>query len=331
MRELVLAQYIKCLAIAGGRTISAISVAKSQFGENSPVARLLEKSYLTVGDLGADPDYRSAGRAFIELVRSRSLLGKIQALSGFRKVPANTKLMVQNEAPVAYWTAEGQPVPITHTGFDQVQLAPMKIMALIAMTQELLQGQGADFESAIGRDLVKPVATLEGMSFIDPANAGIPGESPASITHGVAALTGSSDPKADMKLLIDNFSGDLETAVLVCTPTDGLALYNAGYLAAGARGGEVGGLPLATSSSVPVDSSGSLVALIDPAQIMLLDDGVNLAMSEQATVQTGEDTNGDPEFISFWQQNLAGILATRRLNWKAVRPGAVSYLTGCAW
>ncbi|MGU1371682.1 phage major capsid protein [Pseudomonas aeruginosa] len=336
MRELVLSQFAKAI-LANRDRQSALTISRSLYGHSSAVVRLLEKAVVTTSDLHADPDFRSAGRAFIELVQTRSLIGKINSISPFRAIPAETRVLAQTERPAAYWTAQGQPKVATHTAFEQKRLDSKKVTALLVLTNELLQGQGAAFESAVSNDLVNPIAALEGVSFLDPTNSGN-AESPASITSGVTPIPSSgSDADAvrtDIRALFASFGGSLETAVIAMHPESALELSmmqaSLGETSLTVRGGEMFGIPVVTSNSVPKDSNGALVALIDPAGILLTDEGVDIKQSTIATIQT-DDGQGGTGYLSLWQNDLTSALAERFLNWEAVRAGSVSWLSGVQW
>ncbi|SPR99306.1 phage major capsid protein [Cupriavidus taiwanensis] len=321
-------RYIKCLAATRGDPIHAKHLAAQQYGPSSDVVRLFEKALVvTTADMPPDPDFASAGRQIIELVRKRSLIGKVADAFPFRKVPFNTHVMAQSSAPTASWTAEGQLIQTTSTAWEREFLNRLKLDCLAPLTDESVKGQGADFESMISRDLVRAIAELEGSSFIDPANAGVANQKPASVTNGLTPVTGTADPKIDVDNLIDGFAGDLETAVMVARPKDGIALQASGYINAGARGGDVAGIPLVTSTAVPA----GVVALVDPAGILLADGGVTLDMSDQTTIHFGPDSNDEYTVVSLFQENLVAVLAQRYLNWKTVRTGAVSYISGATW
>ncbi len=310
-------------AMTGGDPVNALAYAKAQFGPGNPVVELLQKEVMGTGDLGDDADFLAAGRGFMELVRPRSLIGKIAAVSAFRRVSFNTPMLKQTSRPTAVWTAEGQMIPVTDTSFETDTLASTKIAGIIPMTSELLKGAGANFESTMSRDLSRSVAELESLSFILPSNAGTLGESPASVTNGVTPVAGTFTTAADgLTALLDAFNGDLETAVLVGSPGMGISLHSAGYEGAGAKGGEVLGIPFVTSSTVP----DGFLALIDPAGILLADEGVMLDLSGHATL-----TMESGEVVSLWQQNLSAIKATRIVNWKISREGSVAYLADAAW
>ncbi|SFC50212.1 phage major capsid protein, HK97 family [Pseudomonas citronellolis] len=337
MRELVLSQFTKALLATRGDRQSALSISRSLYGHSNAVVRLLEKAVVTTSDLHADPDFRSAGRAFIELVQVRSLIGKINAISPFRAIPAETRVLAQTERPAAYWTAQGQPKVATHTAFEQKRLDSKKITGLLVLTNELLQGQGAAFESAVSNDLVNPIAALEGITLLDPTNAG-GAESPASITHGVAPVPSSGSDadavRADIRALFAAFDGSLETAVIAMHPETALELSlmqsSLGESSLTVRGGELFGVPVVTSDSVPMDSNGALVALIDPAGILLTDEGVDIHQSNITTIEIYDGQDGT-QLLSLWQNNLTSALVERFLNWELARAGSVAWLSGVQW
>lgn len=338
MRDLVLAQYVKALLSADGRPAEALALSKSLYGYSNPAVRFFEKSTVGTGDLNADPDFRSAGRAFIELVQIRSLIGKINAISPFRSVPAHTRILAQTDRPVAYWTSEGAQKLASHTAFEQKSLDTKKITGLLVLTKELLTGQGAAFESAVSNDLVNPIAALEGFSFLDPSNGGIPNQSPASVTNGVVAVPSSGSDadavRADIRALFAAFDGSLETAVMAMHPDTALSLSlmqaSLGETGLTVRGGDLFGVPVVTSDSVPVDSNGAVVALVDPAGILLTDEGVQFRHSTLSTIGIAAVPEGT-QYLSLWQNNLTAALAERFLNWEVARPGSVAWLSGVQW
>ena len=326
-----LVQMIKVKAQCGD-LVNAEAVASAAYGENSTAVRLLRKEFLSSDSLHLDGDWRAAQRGFLELVRSRSLIGKIAAVSGFYKLPALTPTLRQTAPLVASWVGQGQPIASTAGSFERIVNEPLKLGAILPVTQEVLRGVGADFESALSADLVRAVAALEGTTFIDPLNSGITDESPQSVLFGAVPIVSTDDPTADLKALIASFAGDLETAVFVLHPSTAVALAAADFEGIGARGGELLGVPAVTSSAVPYDIvTGGLVALIDPRKILLSDQGITFDKSDQALVQVGTDSSGDPQYLSLWQNNCSAIKIVRGLNWQVGQPGCATYLSGVKW
>lgn len=318
-----LVRALHCKYVGGGDASAGLAYANSKFGPNSLAARILQKDVLNTLDV-EDADVRAASRGFMELTRSRSLLGKI---NGWFKLPFYTPTLKQNTPIVATWVPEGELILPTRTSFDRAETVPYKIGSIIPVTAELLKGAGASFESALNRILSGAVADLEAVSLLDPLNAGVQGESPASLTYGVTPTSGSADPKDDIKALVEGFDGDLEYAVLISSARAGVALHDAGYENTGAKGGDVAGLTHITTSSLP----DSRVVLLDPTRIIVSDSGVVFDLSEQTTLQYF-DSNGDPEgMISLWQTNLAAIRVTRHLDWFDMSSNSVAYINDATW
>lgn len=322
MQNNTLLKILRAKSVAGQ---GALEHAKSAYGVSSTVARLIEKDVLG-SNLLNDPDYRAAQREFISLVRAKSLVGKVSAISSFKKLPAGTPILKQNTPLMASWAGEGKNIQTTGTDFTRLQNDKFKLGALLPVTNEVLKGIGEDFESALSRDLVSAVAELEGVSFIDPGNAGVTAENPASVLYGINPVSASAAPAVDIKALIKAFTGDLETAVLVCSPEKAVTLHDAGYEGAGARGGEIAGVPLVTSAA-----AGNTVALIDPSRILLSDDGITMDISKESLVQTGTDSNGEPQYMSLFQQNISAIRAVRYLSWQRVDQSAAAWLSASGW
>ena len=118
-------------------------------------------------------------------------------------------------------------------------------------------------------------------AFIDPANAGVPDVSPASITYGLVPVPWDvPDVPGSLAEQVANFAGDLTAAYLVTTPELGVLLSGATYPQLGARGGTMAGLPVLTSRSVPT----GVVCLVDPSGIAFAEGEAELKTVTQGDV-----------------------------------------------
>lgn len=106
---------------------NAEAVAAAEFGENSTAARLIRKELISSDSLHLDGDWRAAQRGFLELVRSRSLIGKIAAVSGFHKLPALVPTLRQTTPLMASWVAQGQPIATTAASFERITKPQQRI------------------------------------------------------------------------------------------------------------------------------------------------------------------------------------------------------------
>ena len=173
------------------------------------------------------------------------------------------------------------------------------------------------------------------VALTDPANSGVSDTKPASLLNGLTPVSATGDTEYDLKAVIDDFPGDLESAVWIGRPETFVSLNSASRPFVGARGGELLGLPCIASRHVPQPESGEVLALIDPTGIVAGDDGIEISLSDEAALEmldsgleqnaltgAGATTAG---VVSLWQCDAIAIKIERRVNWNAVRP-SVAYI-----
>jgi len=319
MREFLAGQIVKALGSVDGGIDEAVNHVRNFHGPQSSVFLYLEKSSTGTSDLGADADFKySPLYPSVQQIKRYSLPGKINAISPFRQAFQDVPVLRQNSRPVTAYVAESGLIPVEKSTFDQLKIPGKKIAGLMVFPKELLMAVGETFEQSVTSDIVNPMAYLESQIFIDPDNAGITDKVPASVTYDTAPLSSTGSARGDIQRLVDNFQGDIEKAVLVMHPATGVkagAYFND---TVGARGGDCAGIPTVTSNALPFDSNGSLISLIDPSGILMMDDGISITKSTAASI---EFTTG--EFYSLFQNDLVGIIITRNLTWEVARAGSV--------
>lgn len=302
----------------GNDTAGAIDHAQRLYGPRSPVVEVLQRSFDT-GSIQGSPLGAAAGRAFVELVRSKSLLGRIQ---GWRRLPTRTDYLSQSAAVQASWIGEGQLKNLTVAAFDKMRLEGRKLAAIIPCTAEALAQVGADGEASLSRDLVQAIAELENASLIDPANAGVAGKSPASITYGAPTFASTGNVGDDLAVAIAALGGDGDDCVVVTTATIILQLAALGIDGVRLRGGTVAGLPLFPSQFANENTSGDCVVVIRPSRVAVADDGVELDLARHATLQIS-GTGDQQIMLNLFQHNLRAIRAERYLDWQALSNACV--------
>jgi HK97 family phage major capsid protein len=331
-------------ALAHGDPSTVHALAASRWGANSAVADLLLKSAVgggTTTSLSELAGTRQAVVEFLEVVRPMTILGK---LAGLRRVPVNTPYVALSTGATAYWTAQGRATPVSATAFDRETMTSLKIAALVVLAKELLESADPMAEDLIRRDLARAVAELSDRSFIDADNGGIAGEMPASVTNAAATIAATTDFADDLAAALDAFAGDLETAAWVMSPklAAKLGLRAGGRGAAadlGARGGSLAGLPAIVSAACQPSSDGYSITLLDAGSICTVDEGAELALSRQATVEMDSAPTGDTTtpaasttaMVSLFQTDSVGLIVTRRMNWKLARAGSVVCITGASY
>jgi Phage capsid family len=342
MRGMSFTRCAIALALAGPDHGAAHVIAARRWGANSPVASLLTKAAVggaNLSDWSELADARLVAAEFLEYVRPMTILGRLQ---GLRKVPANVPYVAMSGAATAFWTAQGRATPVSRGAFDRATMAPFRLAALLVLSNALLQAESAEAETLVRNDLARAVAHLADQTFIDPSNAGTAGQTPASVTNGAATVTGTTDFRDDIEGAIAAFGGSLETASWVLHPRTavqiGLRAGAAGQPAdLGARGGVLCRLPAVCSESVPYDSNGGIIALIDAASICLVDEGVEVSRSTATMIEMSDDPSGDSVTleaassypVSLFQTDSTALLVSRRLNWSLARADGVVYVDGC--
>lgn len=335
------------MALAAGRGSigDAIRHAKSHWDSSTPdVAQFIERAAAgtTTHSSWASPlvDETNLVGEFIELLRPETLLGK---LSGFRTVPFNVAIPSQTGGSTVGWVGEGAVKQVSELAFDTVTLGHNKVAGIVVITEELARFSSPDAEATVRRDLIEQTAQFLDDSFINPAHAASPGVRPASVTNAVTPVPASgTDGEAflcDLAALQEEFlNANLSVGgtylIMSSVQAARLALFRNAlgqyeFPNITASGGTIAGIPVVTSENVPTDSSGSIIALVKPSEILLADDGsVTLDASREATLDMMG--GGSPNF-SLWQRNCVGIRAERYITWKPRRAAAVAYISGAAY
>ncbi|MEX3635583.1 phage major capsid protein [Paraburkholderia sp. BR14320] len=311
-------KFIRCMAKAGGNPLAAAEIHRKDYGDG-PALSLIQKSIITSGSLGADAAWRAALNDFLLGVATYDVMARINALSPLHSIPVRTRILIEDEAPVAQWVDEGQPVTVSGASFEQANIAPKKCAGLIVATKEVIHLSTDAAEKALTRSLQRAVAKITSAAAF--ASAPVAG-APDSLLTGAVAVPAIGDVQADMAALVAAFTGDIERAVLVMSSNTAMTLALRGAMVGaasgfGVKGGLFCGLPAVGSADVPDD----IVALVDAGQIVYGDDGASMDISEQADVTVDGVTH------SLWQENLVGFLCTRFVSWQAAS-GAVAYLSG---
>lgn len=318
------------------------ALAASRWGARSTVAEIFAKTAIGGNDGASAPELADSWNMILEmleLVRPNTVLGKMQDL---RHVPVNTPYCAVSTGATAYWTKAGRATPVSKMAFARETTESLKVAALTVFDKALLNSSDPKAEALIRNDLARALIELSDRTFLDRDNGGIPARMPASVTDGATSIAATSDFADDVASAIDAFRGDLQTASWVLHPklAAKLGLRAGGRGAAadlGARGGSLAGLPAIVSTACSQDSDGHVIALIDAASVCVVDEGLEIFRSTQATVEMDDAPSGDTvtpsaattAMVSLFQTDSVGLIVSRAINWKLARPNAVVCITGC--
>lgn len=291
------------------------------------------------------PAAQQLASEFLDLLRPETIIGKLS----LRRVPFNVAVPIQTVGGTYAWVGEGAPKPATKLTVSSVSLRWAKCAGIMAFTQELARFSSPAAESIIRNDMVRGTAAFLDVQFLDDSVGEVSNVSPASITNSKAANTVSGTTAEDFRYDMSVCLTDLATsghslgrAAIIMTDTQAVnlasmvnSLGNPEFPTINASGGSYFGIPIIVSQSVP---GGEIVVVIQD-QILLADDGgVNISMSDQATLQmdTAPTAHDDspytaPVWRSLWQDNLIALRVERFITWKRARTSAVEWLDNAAY
>jgi HK97 family phage major capsid protein len=333
---------IKSLGVARGDPAGAMAYAQGQNWANE--RDVVASIKATVTPLGTDnyPLPTPAASDFAEFIRPLTIIGK---LTGLRGVPARVRVIAATSGSTAYWSGERNPRPISRMTFAGDTLEPLSVIAMLVTTTELLRSSSPSAESILSRDLAFAAVQAMDQAFIDPANAGSAGVKPASITNGATTIHSSGNSLAnidsDLALLIEALAdagSDLTWATFILRPRTALYLSllrgTGGALAhpgMSVKGGTLAGLPAIVSAASPSDvgspQEGGEITLLDPSQIIVVDDGGSaLEISRQTALAMSDSPTSPTTLVSMWQSEAAALKITRWANWQRCRAGMAQVL-----
>lgn len=329
-------KYLYILAKSRGQT-DIVGLAMREFGKS--MAEIVHKTAV------AAVDTTSSG--FVYDALSAELIAAADASSlmslPWRRVNFFTRLVKETTAGTVAWVSEGGPIPLSRQSTDWTIIESTKVAGICVFTRELTELWSSRTAAEINRAFVGSFNRYIDRAFLDPAIAAVSQKSPASLTNGkvpVASLTSASESTftaAVLALLQARVDGgcDLRNVVIAMSPTTALkasTLLTAGNIRAypnlGARGGEIFGVPVVTTSGAA--SAGSptenVVAAIDPTRVLMAaDDAVQFAPSTTASLQMDDAPSGAAAHVSLFQSESTAFRFSRRLNFEAADSGSVGY------
>lgn len=318
------ARMAKALAFGKGVLADAIAYAEMHNPDaRSVVTRLksIDAPLTTAsGDWGTLSDVE-----FETFVAEAAVPGQFGAgrVPDLRRTDFTLPIAPQLEAALVLWCGEAQDKQVGTTAFDTVRLARLKLAAIIVLSNELVQATGTRSDAAVRDALRAGLVKALNAAFLDPANAGTPGEMPASIFDGITATSSSGDPEEDIATLIGGSVLDLADGVLVMTPADAARIcLRLGTAAAGltVRGGVLAGLPVLTSPAMA-----GYLGLVHASRILYAEGPIQLASAKDAAITMPDDPS---RLYSFFQKNTTGVKIERDVNWQRASDDAVALVSG---
>jgi HK97 family phage major capsid protein/HK97 family phage prohead protease len=359
------ARMARCMAIAHKDHRDVLGVAERLYPHDPVIAEFIKADVAAATSTHATnagplvPDVAGAVVSdFVEYLRPFTILGRFGQgnIPSLRSVPFYARLVSQTSGGTAYWTAEGAAKGLTSFAFSDTTLLPLKCAAITTATMELLRDSNPSAETLLRDQLREALAAKLDVSFIDEQFGAVSGVNPASITNGattVVSAGGTDDDAvlADIASVYEQWlagnnrpsSGVWVMSAIVALRLsmmrNPLGQYTFNEITP--NGGLLWGLPVITSEHVGYTldspSEGRTVHLINANDIWVADEGVEVKMSTEASLEMSDGPASEAttptaaQMVSMFQTNSVAFLVERRINWARRRSDSVVNLTSVEW
>ena len=365
------ARVCKAIGIARGNLVGAVQVAESLYPDDVPIHNILKAAVAagsTTNQPWAGALVSPEGAVFAEMLeylRPMTILGKFGqgGIPSLRSIPFRVPIGSQTSGGAAQWVGEGMAKPLTYFEVARTSLEPLKVAAIVVVTEELLKYASIPAEQWLRDQLVAALRERLDLDFIDPAITAIPGTRPASITNGVTTVTsaGSSADavRTDIAAVTANFIAannlatqsvwimDANTALRLSMMTTELGQTHDFARGLSMAGGSFAGIPVIVSEYVGefAGSPGAAnVWLVAADQIFLGDEGgFNVDLSREASLLMdtapamssggigSPDAPVPAQMVSMYQTNSVALRAERTISWVKARATAVQGISNVQW
>lgn len=331
--------------VANGMSLVRASIARAVAAKSNPVAyaehrwnddgktaRVVKGAVAAATSNDVNGDAGSAAVDYFSAVREQS--GALQL--PLRRRPVDNRYLINQGSMKGHWVAEGSAIPVLPLSLDQNFMRLLKVASIIVETDEALRAEDPRVEAALRQDMIAGLAQAIDEKFFDPANAGVAGEIPASISNGLtptAIGSGSlDDVRESLTRLVEDFSGDLSRAHFVGSP-ELFAMFAAnGFVDIGIRGGELLGAPAVATKGLSTSSGRYVLLLVDPGGIGYADapERTQITVSQEAAVEMSDVPSGDSttptpsNLVALYQVNCVALRALAYANWEVEQDGAVA-------
>jgi hypothetical protein len=325
-----------------GRLMRAWAIAGQGWGREGD---LLSKAAVgNIENIGANS---VANLGELDIMRATLPLSLLGRMTGMHRVGFDSGGLYMTDRPAASWVEESLGVPVAKITLSRLAiLGARKVCSLHVLSSEAASEDGA--EERFGGELTQALAEAVDVALMD----GVAGSAsrPASVAYNATSVASSGDVLVDAAALLDAFAGDLREAVFITNPkTAADASVQIANPSAqnniGARGGVLLGLPCLTSQGVPIDESSSdsdrssTLTLLDPSGMQLALGAATVNLSTAALLEMDDAPTGDTEtpatatsaYVSLFQSDSVGILATLGINWRMVRAASCAVATGALY
>jgi HK97 family phage major capsid protein len=286
----------------------------------------------TTGNFGVSGPTAGAVAAFVTALQTKSFFARFLADAAVVRVPLNRRIGFVTTDASAWLVGQGKPKPVGGLVLANNVLEPVKAVAMLVASEELIANVGPSAESTFNRALQGAVARVIDATVL---SALLDDES------DVPTLTATSDVWQDLRDMLDLLTPNSGGLYFVASRSTANRLATLGgdagqtFAAATPNGGELLGLPLLVSDAVGVDE----MVLIDGGALAAEMDTIGIRVSREASVEMADDGNlhmdattgaATAASVSLFQTNSVAILAECSFGVSPIR-NAIVQITDCSW
>ncbi len=203
-RGLNLARFVKCLAASKGIPDIAHRLAKKAWGDDDLVTKALASDTFTAGGVLVPPSFSDD---VIELLRPRSVVRSMNPV--VMDMPNGTLTLPKlTGGSTASYVGEGTDISESQPVFGDLKLVFKKLVALVPISNDLLNFASSRSEGVIRDDIITGLATREDVAFIRDDGTQ---DTPKGLRHWAPA---GNVIDANATVNLDNVTVDLGKLVL---------------------------------------------------------------------------------------------------------------------
>ncbi|ABA49860.1 HK97 family phage prohead protease [Burkholderia pseudomallei] len=244
---------------------------------------------------------------FVQAVFSHSILGQLR---GVIRVPAMTRVNVENEPTAAAFFGPGVPCPTAQGTFGVHMADKRKIGVTEVISEELARATDEAAEVTISAILQRALSRGLDNAFIGSQTRGE--VSPAGL--GTVAVKA-----ANFEAGLEVFTGDLTMASVIVNPRTAVALRSPTETQITATGGIYKGLPAIASCAVPL---GKLL-IVDGSRVLAHIGDVEILALRHADVYTLHGGASPSVPVNMFQTNQVALQAGQYADWDFVDGAAI--------
>jgi Phage capsid family len=316
---------VKHLMAGGGDFSEAHELAVAS--RSSERVQTMLKSAVSAGSttsLSALYDYRVAVGAFLASIQNSAF---DQLLNSMVRVPLHTRIAVTTTALIATRVGELSAKPLSSLALATSTLEPIKTVAQVVLTKELVRLQSAAASQLVALELRNAIATVTDTAFF------------SLILNGVSATPSSGggvvQVRADLTTALDALSTGASSKIFfVMSSAVAKRLSLMGDTAGGSafpqmtpQGGSIGGVTTLVSDGLPAN----YVVALDASQIAAGDEALEVRVGLHATVAADSAPDSPPVsstvLRSLWQHDEVATKLERFFGAERLRSGAVATIS----